>query len=145
MVPRRPALVLPPEVSRGEPRELLLARIAFEASWERDLRTGKVSWATGLAMFGYPRSEVVEDVSWWRERIHPDDRERVLQTFERALEGTPVWSAEYRFRRRDGTWAWVASRGMVERDAGGKPLRAVGAMIEVSRLKETEERLRLFT
>jgi len=136
----------PPPLA-GEARERLLARVAFEAIWERDLDSDAVSWDRNLeSIFGYRRDEVVSHVRWWRERVHPDDLERVEQAAAQAICGdAPGWSSEYRFRRKDGSWAWVASRCAVERDAGGRARRAVGAMIDITKLKDTEARLRLFT
>jgi two-component system, NarL family, sensor histidine kinase UhpB len=136
-----------PSPVASEERDRLLARVAFEASWERDLGSDVVRWDGNLEfIFGYPRDEVVDHVSWWRDRVHPDDLQRVEQAAAQAITGdAPGWSSEYRFRRRDGSWAWVASRCAIERDDRGQARRAVGAMIDVSKLKETESRLRLFT
>jgi PAS domain S-box-containing protein len=136
-----------PPVAQRETRDQMLARVAFEAVWERDFRDGTVTWDGNIeSTFGYGRDEVVRDVNWWRERVHPDDAARVEQIIADAIGGgASGWSSEYRFRRKDGSWAWVISRCAIERDAGGQPLRAVGAMIDVSRLKETERLLRLFT
>jgi PAS domain S-box-containing protein len=140
-----PSLAPPPLA--GEARERLLARVAFEAIWERDLDSDTLSWDRNLeSIFGYPRDEVVSHLSWWRERVHPDDLERVEQIVSQAVRGgAPGWSSEYRFRRKDGSWAWVASRCAIERDADGRARRAVGAMIDISQLKDTEARLRVFT
>ena len=128
----------------SEARDRLLARVAFEAIWERDLGSDALSWVGNLeSIFGYPRDEVVDHLSWWRDRVHPDDLQRVEETALQAIHGdAPGWSSEYRFRRRDGSWAWVASRCAIERDDRGEARRAVGAMIDVSRLKETESLLR---
>jgi PAS domain S-box-containing protein len=136
----------PPSIL-SEAGEQLLARVAFEAVWERDLQSDVVTWNGSLeSIFGYEPAEVVNNISWWRERVHPDDLERVEQTASQAIRGdTPGWSNEYRFRRKDGSWAWVASRCAIERDANGRARHAVGAMIDISRLKDTEARLRLFT
>jgi len=136
----------PPSALR-ETRDQLLARVAFEAVWERDFQSDALKWDENLeSIFGYGRDEVGNHVTWWRERVHPDDVERVEQVVSQAIQGdAPGWSNEYRFRRRDGSWAWVASRCAIERDAGGRARRAVGAMIDISRLKDTESRLRLFT
>jgi two-component system, NarL family, sensor histidine kinase UhpB len=140
-----PSFVPPPLA--GEARDRLLARIAFEAIWERDLESDALSWDGNLeSIFGYPLDEVVSHLSWWRERVHPDDLERVEETASQAIRGNaPGWSSEYRFRRKDGSWAWVASRCAIERDAHGQARRAVGAMIDISKQKDTESRLRLFT
>src|SRR5260221_205380 len=131
----------------GEARDRLLARVAFEATWQRDLDSEALTWDEHFeSIFGYRRSEVVPHVSWWRERVHPEDLERVEKAVADAIHsGECMWSNEYRFRRKDGTWAWVCSRGALERDGGGRAVRAIGAMIDISTLKETEARLWLFS
>ena len=125
-------------------RDRLLVRVAFEAVWDRDLRSDEVHWdASFESIFGYHPSEMDNRTGWWRERVHPDDIENVDRNVSRAIQdGSPGWSNEYRFRRRDGSWAWVASRCAIERDASGQARRAVGVMMDISRLKETETRLR---
>jgi len=140
-----PPLASPPVV--GEARDRLLARVAFEAVWERDLETDALTWDGNLeSIFGYSRDEVAGHHGWWREHVHSDDLERVEQAAIQAIKGDALgWSSEYRFRRKDGSWAWVASRCAIERDPHGKARRAVGAMMDVTQLKETESRLRLFT
>src|SRR5260370_41362249 len=121
-----------------------LAGVAFEAIWERDLENDALRWDENLeSIFGYGRAEVASHLAWWRERVHPDDRARVEQTAADAIRGdAPGWSNEYRFRRKDGSWAWVSSRCVIERDAQGRARRAVGAMIDISKLKEAESQLR---
>ena len=121
-----------------------LAGVAFEAIWERDLDNDALHWDENLeSIFGYRRDEVASHLGWWRELVHPDDRARVEQTATDAIRGNaPGWSNEYRFRRKDDSWAWVASRCVIERDAEGRARRAVGAMIDISKLKEAESQLR---
>ena len=121
-----------------------LAGVAFEAIWERDLENDALRWDENLeSIFGYRRDEVASHLGWWRERVHPEDRARVEQTAADAIRGdAPGWSNEYRFRRKDGSWAWVASRCAIERDASGRARRAIGAMIDISKLKEAESQLR---
>ncbi len=128
----------------SDARDRLLARVAFEAIWERDLGSDRLSWDANLeSIFGYPRGEVVDHLNWWRDRVHPDDLQRVEDTASQAINGdAPGWSSEYRFRRRDGSWGWVASRCAIERDERGHARRAVGAMMDVSQLKEAEGLLR---
>ena len=48
------------------------------------------------------------------------------------------WQDEYRFRRKDGTYALVADRGWMVRDASGKAIRMVGAMQDVTERKASE-------
>jgi two-component system sensor histidine kinase UhpB len=130
-----------------ERRDHLLARVAFEAVWERDVETDTLDWDGNVeSIFGYRRDQVARDAGWWRSRVHPDDIERVQQTADEAMSsGAAGWWSEYRFKRKDGSWAWVSSRCVIERDAHGRAHRVVGAMMDVSKLKEAELRLRLFT
>ena len=127
-----------------EARDRLLARAAFEAIWVWDFDSERISWEGNVeSIFGYGRDEVVDLVSWWREHVHPDDRAGVEEVAINATRSnSPGYSVEYRFRRRDGSWAWVASRCAFERDAGGRAVRAVGALIDITKLKEAEALVR---
>jgi PAS domain S-box-containing protein len=138
---------LTPPAAPSEARDRLLAHVAFEAVWERDLRSDTLSWDASLeTIFGYRRDEVVNHLSWWRERVHPDDLDRVERAVSEAISsGAPDWSTEYRFRRKDDSWAWVASRAAIERDGDGQARRVIGAMMDITRIRDAESRLRLFT
>src|SRR5436309_1345501 len=52
--------------------------------------------------------------------------------------GGSVWSAEYRFRRHDGTYATVVDRGYVLHDASGHPVRMIGSVMDVSKQRKAE-------
>jgi len=100
----------------------------FAAAWDWDLATGRMTWASGLgALFGY--RERVTDARWREERIHPEDRERVKLSLERATIVSPgsPWSERYRFRRADGSYVTVAERAYVIQDAAG-PFRVLGEL-----------------
>src|SRR2546430_1205496 len=120
-----------PPTLASESRDRLLARGDFEAIWERDLDSDAVRWDGSLeSMFGYHRDEVVSHISWWRERVHPDDLERVEQAAAEAIRGeSPGWSSEYRFHRKDGSWAWVASRSAIERDEHTSELQSQSNLV----------------
>ena len=137
---REPSVLQP---APGDELRARLTRVVFEAIWDRDVRAESLQWATGLGMFGYAPDEVGTNVSWWRDRVHPDDLAGVMGLFEGAMErGESRWASEYRFRRRDGSWAHVAARGLLDRDAQGRAVHATGAMIDISERKEGEERER---
>ncbi|HWP34099.1 MAG TPA: PAS domain-containing protein, partial [Thermodesulfobacteriota bacterium] len=122
----------------------LVVRATDDAVWVWDLRTDEVTWNEALErLFGYPPAEVLPRVEWWYERIHPDDRERVLSGIHDLLEqGGDSWAAEHRFRRADGGYATVIDRGYVVRDQDGRPLRMIGAMVDITRRVQLEEQLR---
>jgi PAS domain S-box-containing protein len=88
----------------------------------------------------------------WVRRIHPEDRERAERHLLDTLASTSRdYTGEYRIiRPSDGQVRWISAKGEIERDPSGRPLRLVGAHIDVTELKvaeeacrESEERLRL--
>jgi PAS domain S-box-containing protein len=131
-------------LKESEERYRLVAKATNEAIWDNDLATGQQSWNGAIeAMFGYSPDEVGDDARWREERIHPDDRERVLSAEEAVLEeGGEGWSNEYRFRRADGDYSTVVDRAYVLRDEGGRPVRLVGSMMDVTERRRAEEALR---
>jgi PAS domain-containing protein len=67
----------------------------------------------------------------------------VSQNMNAAVEcGDEHWSSEYHFRRADGSYASVYDRGYILRNPAGKPLRMIGALMDITTLKRTEEALR---
>ncbi|WP_455371534.1 PAS domain S-box protein, partial [Petrachloros mirabilis] len=94
-------------------------------------------------MHGFQESELLETSKDWSDRIHPDDRSRVLGTLEAYWQQEhPEFWEEYRIRRKDGTYMWVLDRGIAIRDDQGRAIRMVGAETDITWRKEAEETLR---
>ena len=130
------------ELRDREERYRLVSRATNDVIWDWDMTTGELQWNEAVAStFGYPAGTMPPRVEWWYEQIHPDDRDRVVRDIHAAIdEGAEGWSAEYRFRRRDGEYASVLDRGVVAREPDGRALRMIGSMMDV-----TEDRWRAET
>lgn len=118
-------------------------RMASAASnyclWEWDLATGEISRSDEMAIhFGYDSAEITTDTLWWRDRIHPDDRERACASIEQAIAEAHggSWTCFYRFLRGEGTYAAVCDHAFVMKDAGGRASRVVGAVMDLSGLHQ---------
>jgi diguanylate cyclase (GGDEF)-like protein/PAS domain S-box-containing protein len=118
-------------------------RATNDVIWDWNLQTGELWWNENLAgVFGYQQEEVERGVKFRDDGIHPADRERVKAGIRRTIEsGEESWSDEYRFRRKDGSYALVYDRGHLMRDSSRKAVRMIGAMADVTSRKEAEERL----
>ncbi|BAU42216.1 PAS domain S-box protein [Leptolyngbya sp. O-77] len=136
---------------QAEIRQRERAEIALECAedgvWDWHVPTGTL-WLSGewKRMLGYDceTDEIGDRLQEWSNRLHPEDRNRVLWETEIHLAGrTPLFRSEYRLRARDGTWRWILDRGkVVERDATGAPLRMIGTHVDITERKRLEESLR---
>lgn len=131
----------------------LAARAANDCLWDWNLATGRILRSDAMVtQFGYSPSEIHSDTRWWRRRIHPEDRARACRSIDQAVRGHPTqtfWTSEYRFRRRDGSYAEVCDRAYIVRDAAGQAFRVVGAVLDLTKIRNaqrviaaTEERYR---
>lgn len=136
----------------AEERYRLAARATEDITWDYDLERREVRWNEALTRrFGHVPDQFVTPISWWEERLHPEDAGRVIGTIEAAIEdGSDFWTEEYRFLRADGSYADVLDRGYLLRDDANRGVRMVGAILDLSErkraeaaLRASEERLRL--
>lgn len=130
-------------VSASEERFKLVARATNDAVWDWNLYTNGLWWNEGFeSLFGYTRDQIQPGLESWTSRVHPDDYEGVLERRRGVISsGENYWSDEYRFRRADESYAYIFDRGYVIRDELQKPVRMVGAMVDITERKESERAL----
>lgn len=130
----------------SEERFNIVMKATADVIWDWNAQSNETWWNENIELLsGCPREEIGAGIDWWRDRIHPEDRQRVLHRVRRTLEGnTEYWMDEYRFARRDGSYAFILDRGYVLRDSEDNVLRMVGSMTDLSERKQAEiERDRL--
>ncbi|MGB2985341.1 MAG: PAS domain S-box protein [Phycisphaerae bacterium] len=91
--------------------------------------------------FGYEPQEFYEDTSFWAQRIHPDDADRVLRELPRIEKGDRI-SYEYRFRHKDGHFLWLHDELTPSKDTDGGVRGIVGSWFDITDRKRAEEALR---
>lgn len=114
--------------------------------WEHDLENDRMIISDKTkASFGYGKEDIYNSTEHWVEKIHPEDQERVLTEHNQYLSGNETeFLNEYRFRRKDGSYAWILIRGkVVRRDEQGVPLVMIGTHSDITARKQAEEELRL--
>ena len=132
------------EIRQSEERYRLVNLATNDVIWDWDLASGALLWNQAIErVFGYRTEEISRRIEWWSENIHPDDRERTVASLGKALETKEdSWREEYRFRRRDGSFATVYDRGIIHRDGSGKPVRMIGSLLDMTEHLRKEEALR---
>lgn len=131
------------QLRQSEERFHILARATNDAVWDWNLLSNQTWWNQSVqTLFGYSPEEANSDSSWWSEHIHPEDRRRIVSDIRFIIDsGQQFWSNEYRFRRSDGSYAYILDRGYVVHDADGKPLRMIGAMMDMTDRKRVQQEL----
>lgn len=131
-------------LEQSETRFQLISRATNDAVWDWELSTGKVWWNESIqTLFGYSAEDVGDDATWWYEHIHPEDVDRIVSNVDRAIENNwNYYSGEYRFQRKDGSYAPTLERGYVISDEKGNPVRILGSMMDLTEFKKSEEALR---
>ena len=128
-----------------EERYRLAAMATNDAVWDSDLIAHVTDWSDNSnAILGSSPSPLGSTpAAWWADRIHPEDKAEVLQSFQEAIDGgRRRWSATYRFQRDDGGYADIFDRGFIIRDGDGRAVRAVGAMADLTERHRAEAEIR---
>ncbi len=130
------------DLRTSEERLRLVNLATNELVWDLDIASGTVIHEGIKKLFGYEAEEAIGVHAWWAERVHPEDSGRVEGVRREALNGRGEhWASEHRFRRKDGSYAWVVDRAFILRDASGKAVRAIGSTADISARKEAENAL----
>jgi len=93
-------------------------------------------------VLGYSPREVTSDPDHWTKTLHPHDRRWVLAEERRTGETGDPFALEYRMFARNGRVVWLRDEAMLVRDEDGSPLRWQGFMLDVTKRKKAEEKLR---
>jgi PAS domain S-box-containing protein len=132
-------------IRQSEQRFQLLSKATNDAIWDWDIQTDTLWWNEGFAgLFGYPEEEIEPTIEFWAQHVHPDEREKIVNSLDKAVADKAIsWQANYRFVRKDGSIAHVMDRGYVIYDElTGEAIRMVGGITDITERLHLEEQLR---
>ena len=131
------------DLAASEERFRLAMEATEEGLWDWNLQTGDCYYSPGwFNMLGYEPEALPARVDTWTGSLHPDERETIVATAGQQLATGGSYILEFRLRTATGGYVWVVSRGkVVQRDADGKPVRAVGTHIDITERRRTLQEL----
>ncbi|ACK65338.1 multi-sensor hybrid histidine kinase [Rippkaea orientalis PCC 8801] len=132
------------ELQESQERWQLIIQATNEGIWDWNLRTNELfispRWKE---MLGYQDQELPNRFDTWKQLLHPQDVERVMEAVQNHLEGqTNHYQIEFRLRCQDGNYKWILSKGKALWNSAGKAIRMVGSHSDISDRKEEQILLR---
>ena len=126
----------------SEERFRIATRAGKVGVWDWDIVHNRVSWSESLyAMHGVEPETFNATLEAFAALIHPEDQSRVSEQIAHCLETGEVYEIEFRILRPDGQIVWIFTDGTVIRE-DGRPVRMIGATVDISEHKRLEEALR---
>ncbi len=136
--------ISPTAMSPNSPPAISPPAVSGDAVWDWDLASNMlVMYRRQSSPAGHTDTEIRFTYAEWTQRVHPDDRARVIAAVDHYLhdwhEGTDPFGSEYRFEVEAGSYCWLQMQGeVVERTAVGEPLRMIGTNTDITAQKQTE-------
>lgn len=122
-------------------------RLALEAGhmgvFDRNLRTNEVQWSDNMeAIYGLPPGGFAGNFEAFQQLIHPDDRPKVTEAIQRAIDERSKYELEFRCVWPDGSIHWLTSKAMIYTAPDGQAARVVGVCLDITERKQAEQTAR---
>jgi two-component system CheB/CheR fusion protein len=127
----------------SEQRLRLAVTGADLGTFSRDVASGRMDWDRKMRENFWLPDEVPITRELFFRTLHPDDRQRIHEAVERAMNEHGIYDQEYRVVSSAGEMRWLRSIGRFEYDAAGKPTRLDGITINVTDRKKAEDQIKL--
>ena len=133
------------EIKESNERYDIVSKATSDIIWDWKILEDTMTWNKGIeAVFGYKQEEVGKGSKWWFDNIHPEDTIKMsIKLYSFIEQKTEKWQDQYRFKCADGTYKYVLDRGFILKDETGKSVRMIGAIQDITKQKEEEQRLKL--
>ncbi|MFM2229184.1 MAG: Adaptive-response sensory-kinase SasA [Bacteroidota bacterium] len=133
------------ELSISNERFEIVSKATSDTIWDWDIKTNRFIWNKGIqSVFGYKKEDVGDNLQWWFDKIHPEDSLKMsVKLYSYIAQKSDKWQDEYRFMAADGNYRYVFDRGFLVKDENDNVIRMIGAMQDVTKTKEEEQRLQL--
>jgi PAS domain S-box-containing protein len=132
---------------RSNERYKYVNKATNDAIYDWSSETDRVRWGEGYTrLFGLDTGDDGYYTSGdWKNRIHPSERDAVLENLATALKDVNQerWQSSYRFRNKNGNYSYVHEIGYIIRNSEGITVRMIGVLRDVTKQKQEEHHLKL--
>ncbi len=112
--------------------------------WDWNIQTGEAYFSPQFKkMLGFEEHEIGNSFSEWSSRLHPDEKEQVLELLQKHLqERKAPYDVEYHMQVKSGEYKWFRTKGQAVWDEQGNPMRMAGSFSDISKRKDVEQQLK---
>jgi PAS domain S-box-containing protein len=128
------------QLKRSLERYDYVSKASRDAIYDWDIETDNLHWGEGFQkLFGYDITEDLFPLQDFTNMVHPSDHPEAQNSLDEALQSDKTfWSCEYRFRKKNGQYAYVIENGYIIRNDSGKAIRMVGAIRDITDSKKQQ-------
>ncbi len=133
------------KINESNKRYDIVSKATSDIIWDWRIREDHIIWSKGLEdNFGFNKNQIGNNSNWWFENIHPEDSIKMsIRLYSFLEQKTERWQDQYKFKCADGTYKHVLDRGFILKDENGESFRMIGAIQDITKQKEEEQRLKL--
>ncbi len=132
------------QLTFNETKFRTVSNLSTDAIYDWDLETNVAVWNEGANILYELDPEAIFTIESWEEMIHPEDLHRVVESLHQAIDQpeTSLWLCDYRILTKNSRVAYITDTGKFLRDPQGKAFRMIGAMRDLTEIRNYEESLR---
>lgn len=117
--------------------------LAHVGTWDWDIVNETLVWTDETyRIFGVKPQEFEATYDAFLSYIHEDDRQAVKDAVSDAINHDSSYTIKHRVCRPSGEIRQVLEKGQVLRDSEGKAIRMIGAVLDITQLNKSEEKLK---
>ena len=130
------------EIVKSNERFYYATKATSDSIWDWNLEKGHIYRSEPFTrLTGYLQKDIESNLYWWYEKIHEDDRKRVMAQINACLMSqNNYWHDEYRFRCADGSYKYLADKGYIIYK-NGQAVRGIGAIQDLTEKRRLESEL----
>jgi two-component system CheB/CheR fusion protein len=131
------------ELTQSEERFRFVSSATNDSIWDWDLSNDSMWWNDNFfRLFGYEPTKETLSRKFWSSKLHPQDAEKITDSINKCIKTkNKQWSAEYRFKKADGSYAYVLDRGYLLRNENEMPYRMIGSMMDVTNIVQANKEI----
>jgi PAS domain S-box-containing protein len=130
------------ELRHNNERFKYISQATNDVIFEWDITQDSIEWGDNFKrLFGH---DILNHNNYqgWKSFIHPSDSDRIHNSLNTTMHhGVSLWTDEFRYRCADGSYKFILNRGIFLRNSKGDAIKMLGAMQDITALKESEETL----